>query len=90
MSSYSATMIVNGTNGKPITASGSFSNMNIDGRWNRETAIHIARAWFKREAKNQNMEYMGFAIEKTNRFVEYKNPTIVDNNTPAKDIAFLL
>lgn len=90
MSSYSATMIVKGLNGTVMTGSGSFKNINIDGRWSQYTAVKIARALFEKEAEIDKMDYIGFAIEKTNRFVDYKNPTIVDNNTPAKEIAFLL
>lgn len=90
MSSYSATMIVKGLNGTTVAGSGSFANINIDGRWSRETAITIARALFQKEAGIKKSEYIGFAIEKTLRFVDYKNPIIVDNNTPAKEIAFLL
>lgn len=46
-----------------------------------------ARETFKREAGEK---YMGFAIEKTERFVNYTRPVIVDNNAKAEEIAFLL
>lgn len=47
----------------------------------------MARETFKREAGEK---YMGFAIEKTERFVNYTRPVIVDNNAKAEEIAFLL
>ncbi|WNA15646.1 hypothetical protein XaC1_3 [Xanthomonas phage XaC1] len=82
--SYSATMIVNGTTGKPIAASGSFRNISIDGRLSLENAKNVAREAFKKEG-----EYMGFAIERTEKFVEYKNPVMVDTVLKSTDVAFL-
>lgn len=90
MSSYSATQIIKSTTGNPMAGSGSFLNIRIDGRYSLEVAKAIAKSEFEREAKLKNHEYIGFAIEKTERFVDYKNPLIVDNNNQAKDILFLL
>lgn len=87
-SSYSATMIGRSAMNRDqmITTSGSFNNIAIDGRLSLDNAIQVARETFKKEKG----EYLGFVIEKTSRFVEYKNPLIVDNDTKAKDILFLL
>lgn len=87
-SSYSATMIGRSAmdSNKLITTSGSFNNIAIDGRLSMDNAILVARETFKKEGG----EYLGFAIEKTSRFVDYKNPLIIDNNAKAKDILFLI
>lgn len=88
MKSYSATMIETGLfTGKPTTACGSFGNISIDGRLSFENAVEVARETFKREAGEK---YIGFAIEKTERFVNYMRPVIVDNKAKAEDVAFLL
>ncbi len=86
--SYSATMIGRSAMNRDqmMTTSGSFNNISIDGRLSMDNAIQVARETFKKEQG----EYLGFVIEKTSRFVEYKNPLIVDNDTKAKDILFLL
>lgn len=83
-------MIVKSVTGKPMAGSGSFANINIDGRLNIQAAKEIARDHFKKEAGLSNSEYMGFAIEKTARFVNYSSPLVVDSTTKAKDILFLL
>lgn len=90
MAGYSATMIVMGLTGKPISASGSFGNINLDGRMSILTAAEVAREIFKRECTLKNQEYLGFALEKTSRFVDYKNPSMFDTELQAKDVAFLL
>lgn len=92
MKSYSATMIVSGFNtGAPMAGCGSFRNISIDGRLSFENAVEVARETFKREAQANGVnEYQGFAIEKTERFVNYKNPIIIDSNLKAKEIGFLL
>ena len=90
MASYSATMITTGLTGAPMAASGSFRNICIDGRISFSAAVDVARDTFKREAGLTSDHYQGFAIEKTDRFVEYKNPVIVDSDLKAKDIAYLL
>lgn len=90
MASYSATMIVMGLTGKPMSASGSFGNINLDGRMSILTAAEVAREIFKRECEINNQEYLGFALEKTERFVNYKNPSMFDTESKAKDIEFLL
>lgn len=77
-------------NGKPITGSGSFANIRIDGRLQLISAIDIARDYFKRECYVNHQEYMGFAIEKTERFVDYKTPIMCDTDLTAKEVAFLL
>lgn len=90
--SYSATMIDRAVTDKNkfITCGGSFCNIRIDGRHSLETAINVARDIFKKEASFSKSEYLGFAIEKTSRFVDYKNPVIVDNKVKAKEVLFLL
>lgn len=90
MASYSATMITTGLNGKPMSGTGSFANINIDGRLSLVDAIETARKVFKSEAKMKDSEYLGFAIERTNRFVEYRNPKMVDTELSATEVAFLL
>lgn len=90
MASYSATMIIKGTTGEPMAASGSFRNINIDGRLSFTEAVNVARFDFEKEAKARNIEYMGFAIEKTHRFVNYTNPKIIDSKLTAKEITYLL
>lgn len=90
MSSYSATMIKKSTSGKPIAGSGSFANISIDGRLSLDSAIQVSRDTFKKEAEFKESEYLGFAIEKTQKIVDYKNPLVVDNNIKAQDILFLL
>lgn len=86
--SYSATMIGRSAMNRDqmMTTSGSFNNISIDGRLSIDNAIQVARETFKKEKG----EYLGFVIEKTSRFVEYKSPLIIDNNTKAEDILFLL
>ncbi|AMM43574.1 hypothetical protein FDG95_gp417 [Pectobacterium phage vB_PcaM_CBB] len=79
MASYSASMIVKDLAGKPCLACGSFGNIAIDGRLSISRAIEIAEESFKKESKFQNSEYLGFVIEKTSRFVEYRNPSIIGN-----------
>jgi len=79
-----------GLTGKPMAASGSFANINLDGRMGILTAAQVAREIFQREAEIRKDNYMGFAIEKTERFVNYKNPAIFDSELKAKEIAFLL
>lgn len=90
MSSYSATMITKSTSGKPMAGAGTFSNIRVDGRLSTESAIEVARDTFQKEAAFKKSEYMGFAIEKTQRIADYKTPLIVDNNTQAQDVLFLL
>lgn len=91
MSSYSATMLVKGLVSENIMAgSGSFKNINIDGRLSLDSAIELAKENFKKEAELRNSEYLGFAIEKTTKFVNYKNPLIIDNNIKAIDVEYLL
>lgn len=90
MSSYSATLITKSATGTLITGAGSFANIRIDGRYSIEQASEIARYTFQKEAKFKKSEYMGFAIEKTQRIADYKSPLIVDNDSQAKDILFLL
>ena len=90
MASYSATMIVAGTTGKPMRGGGSFANINIDGRLSMDAAITVARETFKKECKFNKQDYLGFAIEKTARFVDYKSPKMVDTTLKAQDVAFLL
>ena len=90
MAGYSATMIVMGLTGKPMSATGSFGNINLDGRMSILTAAEVAREIFKRECEFNNQEYLGFALEKTSRFVEYKNPSMFDTELQAKEVNFLL
>lgn len=90
MSSYSATLITKSATGKPMAGAGSFSNLRIDGRYTIEQASEVARYTFEKEAEFKNSDYMGFVIEKTQKFVGYKNPVVVDNNIKAQDILFLL
>ena len=87
MASYSATMITRGLNGSLMSGTGSFANISIDGRHHLQNAIEIARDVFKKEA---GADYLGFAIEKTSRFVDYRNPRMIDTVKTAKEIAFLL
>lgn len=87
MASYSATMITKSLSGKPVTGCGSFANICIDGRHSLSTAIDVARETFKKEAGS---DYMGFAIERTNRFVEYRNPKMVDTELSANQVEYLL
>lgn len=91
MTSYSATMFKSSAmSDKVIAGSGSFANINIDGRLNLAAAIEVARDTFKKEAGLDSDSYLGFAIEKTSRFVDYKNPTIIDSTFKAKEILFLI
>lgn len=90
MSGYSATIIQKAVSGGVMTGSGSFFNIAIDGRLSLDSAIEVARDTLQKEASFKNMEYLGFVIEKTSRFVDYKNPLVIDNETKAKDIKFLL
>lgn len=90
MASYSATMIVKSVTGKPMAGGGSFANINIDGRLGILSAAEVAREIFKKEAEFQHGEYLGFALEKTERFVAYRSPSIFDSDLKAKDILFLL
>lgn len=90
MPSYSATMIVTGTTGKPMSGGGSFANINIDGRLSLDAAIAIARETFKKECNFNKQDYLGFAIEKTARFVNYKSPKMVDTTLTARQVNFLL
>ncbi len=91
MASFSATMFKKSATGdKVIAGSGSFANISIDGRLSLEAAIQVARETFKKEANLDMHCYMGFAIEKTSRFVDYKNPVIVDSQLKAKEVLFLL
>lgn len=90
MSSYSATMITKCTSGNPMAGAGSFANIRVDGRLSTESAIEVARETFQKEASFKGIEYLGFAIEKTYRFVDYKTPLVIDNNIKAQDILFLL
>lgn len=88
MASFSATMFkLSAMGNKVIAGSGSFANISIDGRLSLAAAIEVARENLKREA---GAEYIGFAIEKTSRFVDYKNPVIVDSQLKAKEVMFLL
>ncbi len=88
MASYSATMFKKSATGdKVIAGSGSFANIDIDGRLSMAAAIEVARDNLKKEA---GADYMGFAIEKTSRFVDYKNPMIIDSELTAKEVLFLL
>lgn len=90
MASYSASMITLGVYGEPITASGSFGNISIDGRLSLDSAIEVARETFKKEAQFKHANYQGFAIEKTSRFVEYRNPVMVDTKLKADQVPYLL
>lgn len=90
MSSYSATMLVKDMSGNLTTATGSFGNICIDGRHTENKAIEVARKEFQSEAEFKNQEYLGFAIEKIEKFVNYKEPRIVDNNVKVSDVSFLL
>jgi hypothetical protein len=83
-------MIVEGLTGKLMAGSGSFANINIDGRLSFNTASGIARRAFIKEAAIKNSNYIGFAIEKGDRFLDYKNPIMVDSTATAKEISFLL
>ncbi len=88
MASFSATMFKSSAMGdKVIAGSGSFANISIDGRLSLAAAIEVARESFKKEA---GADYMGFAIEKTSRFVDYKSPMIIDSELTAKEVMFLL
>lgn len=91
MTSYSATMFKSSVMGdKVIAASGSFANIRIDGRLSQAAAIELARKIFKEEAGLDSESYLGFAIEKTSRFVDYNNPLIVDSTLKAKEVLFLI
>ncbi len=90
MASYSASMITVDIYGNPITAGGSFGNISIDGRLSLACAIEIARDSFKKEADFKHANYQGFAIEKTTRFVDYRNPVMVDTQLKAADVTYLL
>lgn len=90
MASYSASMITLGVYGEPITAGGSFGNISIDGRLTLDSAIEVARETFKREAQFKHANYQGFAIEKTERFVNYHNPKMVDTNLKPSEVPYLL
>lgn len=90
MASYSASMITVDIYGNPITAGGSFGNISVDGRLTLQAAIQVARDTFKREAKFKNANYQGFAIEKTSRFVEYRNPVMIDTDLKADQVPYLL
>jgi len=88
MASFSATMFkLSAMGDKVIAGSGSFANISIDGRLSLAAAIEVARENLKKEA---GAAYIGFAIEKTSRFVDYKNPVIVDSQLKAKEVMFLL
>ncbi len=89
MASYSASMIVKGITGKPMRGGGSFANINIDGRLSLDAAITVARETFKKECNFNKQDYLGFVIEKTARFVDYKSPKMIDTTLKAQDIAFL-
>ena len=77
---WSATKIEKNHNGKWIAACGSFNNINIDGRLSESTAMEVAK------------KHLGdcFAIERTSRFVNYKNPRIIGLQAKPQDILFLL
>ncbi len=90
MASYSASMITVDIYGNPITAGGSFGNISVDGRLTLQAAIQVARDTFKREAQFKHANYKGFAIEKTSRFVEYRNPVMVDTDLKADQVPYLL
>ena len=90
MSSYSATMIIKDMNGNPTSAGGSFGNINLDGRLSMQSAIDAAKEVFKNECTVSKLDYMGFAIEKTNRFVNYKKPLMIDTNLKANEVGYLL
>ena len=83
-------MIVTGTTGKPMSGGGSFANINIDGRLSLDAAIAIARKTFKKECNFNKQDYLGFAIGKTTRFVDYKSPKMVDTTLTARQVNFLL
>ncbi len=87
---YSCTMLVKTMTGGVGTACGSFGNIAVDGRLSMANAIDVARETFKKEAAFNRSEYMGFAIEKVSRFVDYKRPRIVDNDTKPDQIFGLL
>lgn len=82
-------MIVKGIAGKPMRGGGSFANINIDGRLSLDAAITVARETFKKECNFNKQDYLGFVIEKTARFVDYKSPKMIDTTLKAQDIAFL-
>lgn len=90
MASYSASMITVDIYGNPITAGGSFGNISVDGRLTLQAAIQVARDTFKREAQFKNANYQGFAIEKTSRFVDYRDPVMVDTDLKAEQVPYLL
>lgn len=73
-----------------MSAGGSFANINIDGRLSLDAAIAVARETFKKECNFNKQDYLGFAIEKTARFVNYKSPKMIDTELKAKDVAFLI
>jgi hypothetical protein len=88
---YSATMITKScVTGDAMAAGGSFGSLDIDGRLTSENAIEVARKYFTVESKFKKCEYLGFAIEKTDRWLDYKNPTMIDTNLQAKEVQFLL
>ena len=90
MAFYSASMIEKGLfSGKAVRGAGSFANINIDGRLNLDAAIEIARDVFKKECNANGREYLGFTIEKTEKFLDYRTPVMVDTDLKAKDIEFL-
>lgn len=91
MASYSASMIEsNFFSGKLSRGCGSFANISIDGRLSLNAAIEVAREYFKKECAHNKEDYLGFAIEKTDRFLDYKRPEMIDTTMKAKDINFLL
>lgn len=73
-----------------MSGGGSFANINIDGRLSLDAAIAIARKTFKKECNFNKQDYLGFAIGKTTRFVDYKSPKMVDTTLTARQVNFLL
>lgn len=93
MSSYSVTFLQKGLlGGGYIAACGSFGNFQVEGRYSLENAIRIAEdflvkenALYKEKSQGKN-RYEGFVIEKTRRFLDYKQPLIVGVDAKLKDI----
>lgn len=77
---YTASCIID-INGNTSIANGAYMNIRIDGNMDIEKAKHIAKDHFITETKLRHKPYTGFIIEKTERFREFKQPLIVDNNS---------
>lgn len=86
--SYYATMLTKDLNNNVITGCGSFENICIDGRLSFDNAVQVAKENFQREAGQD--QYIGFAIEKTSKAWQYKNPAMIDTKVKANDVGFLI